>query len=48
MNRRFALTAVKDLLAHKETLAAYYRNKIKMAKTENEVSRILAEVRENL
>ena len=48
MSRRFALTAVKELLAHKKTLAVYYRNKIKMAKTENEISRILVEVRENI
>lgn len=47
--RRHARQAVNDLLRHKgKDTVLYYRNKINLATTEAEVSRVLVEVRENL
>lgn len=44
--RKSAFKAIRELLAHKPGYVNYYVSKAKETKTENELSRVLAEVRE--
>ncbi len=44
--RKTAFKAIRELLAHKPRYVNYYVSKAKETKSENELSRVLAEVRE--
>lgn len=44
--RKTVFRAIRELLVHKPGYANYYVSKAKKTKTENELSRVLAEVRE--
>lgn len=47
--RENARNAISDLLSHKGNATVfYYRNKVNLSKTENELSRILVEVRREI
>lgn len=46
--RKTVFTAIRELLAHKPGYVKFYVAKAKNTTTENELSRVLAEVRETI